>query len=336
MKDPKPAVNQEMLADIWQDQKPAQHPVQDLTQACPLTAPPPLSDPAPQAVEAAEALRQELGWPDWVRLYAKPAGVVVALNRLARDRGLPRGVMWVAPGTGAPLQSPAQEAGVAILRADWAPDAQSMTDAEAMAREQGMLAALDESSTGFRLATGGAQEAMGLSPDAVILGPSLTIRHTVAVLAGRGSAPPEAKPPAPEALAELMANLPLLSDPRLAGRLDGLGRAFTEGMRHFIKVTGQFEEVTIEGPPAMPRLGGRRLWAFIELAKEEGLALAPLVLINDSLDGQGMRPALTRVARALARLRVLPQGEKAPLGWKDAARPTTCARAAEILSSLDD
>ncbi len=336
MQSPSPLVDPQVLADIWQDQSPAKYPVQDLTHPCPLASPAPAAQPAPEVAKAAEALRQGLGWPDWVRLYPKPASVVVALNRLARDRGLPRGVVWMAPGTGAPLKSPAENPGVAILRADWAPDAASMAEAEATARGQGMLVALDESCTGFRLSPGGARQAMGLDPDAVILGPGLTTGHPLAALAGRGPAPPEGKPPAPEALAELTANLPHLTAPGLADRLEALGRGLVQGLRHFIRVTGQIDAVTVEGPPAMPRLGGRRMWAFIELAKEEGLVLGPLLLINDCIDGPGMRPALVRVARALARLRVLPEGEKAPLGWKDAAQPTSCARVEEMLASLDD
>jgi hypothetical protein len=110
-------------------------------------------------------------------------------------------------------------------------------------------------------------------------------------------------------------------------RLEALGRALLVGLDFFRRRTGQEENVAWEGPAAMPRLSGRRLWAFLELAREEGLALGPLALPDPLLE-PGEAPGLLwpRLARACARLRVLPEGEKAPLGWRDAAEARGCSQ----------
>lgn len=330
-------IDTELFQQIWQDQQPPDHGAQDISHPCPLSVSGPIGDAGDCSPDqVAEDLRQALGWPKWVHLAAKPAMTMLALNRMARDMGLERGIMWVAPGTGAPLITPQASPGVAVLRADWAPDAHSMQEAQTLARERGWLVALDESATGFRLARGGAMEAMDLSPDAAIYGPGLTRTNPLAVLAGKGPEPAKPKPPPAAAIAELSANIARLADPALAPSLAKLGAQWVAGLRFFIKTTGLFEEVTVEGPPVMPRLAGRRVWAFMELAREEGLSLGPVVMINDSLDHGGLRPALTRVARALARLKVLPIGEKAPLGWRDASLPTSCAAVDQMLANIED
>ena len=325
------------LEYLWQDQRPPDHPVQDLTPAFPLASQPaPAEEGAASPGQVADALRAALGWPQWVQLYPKPSLAVMAINRLARQRGLPGGISWVAPGTGAPLDSSPGNLGTVVLRGDWAPSAGSMKEAERNAKERGLMLVLDESMTGFRAPGGGVRDAMGLDPDVVLYGPNLTRERRIAVLAGKGQPAPAGKPPQARDLAQLAANIPLITDPGLPGRLEEGGWKLVTGLRHFIKLTGQFEEVRVEGPDYMPRLDGRRVWAFIELANEEGLALSPVVMLNDSLDGDGAKAALTRVARALARLRVLPEGEKAPLGWKDAAQPTSCARVDQMLASIEE
>ncbi len=323
------------LEAIWSDQSKVTEPAVDFAaQAWPQAWAAP---EAPPAAEVAQALQDAMGWPQWVRLYAKPALAVVAASRLAQERGLSRGVKWVAPGCGAPFGSPQDEPGVAMLRADWAPHAAAMTAAEQEIRDERLLLVLDESATGFRLSPGGARQAYGLSPDVVMFGPQLAGGLEFAALAGTGQPPAApAKEPRPEALAAAGGIIPKAADPEVATRLEALGRALVLGLDYFCPKAGLSDEVRWEGPLAMPRLGGRRLWAFIELAKEEGLGLAPVVMPDPLVEPEAAaRQIWPRLARAAARLKVLPEGEKAPLGWRDAAQTTTCRQVAQILESLD-
>ena len=85
-------------------------------------------------------------------------------------------------------------------------------------------------------------------------------------------------------------------------------------------------------PRPCPAWKGRRLWAFLALAKEEGLTMRPLLLHDPRLATRDVAQSMwVRLARACARLRVLPQGDMAPSGWKDAARNVGCSRASEII-----
>jgi hypothetical protein len=284
--------------------------------------------PRASARETAQALAQALGWAGWVRLYPKPSLAVVAAARLAKAQGRGSGVLWMAPGTGRPLEPPQGEPGVAVLRGDWAPDAAAMAEAQAQARDQGLLLVADESVTGFRLAAGGAVGAFGLEPDVALFGPALAAGRGFAALAGKGEAPPEpAQAPDDQALAAAAGIIATASQPWVQPRLEELGRLLAVGLDFFRRRTGQEENIAWEGPPAMPRLFGRRLWAFVELAREEGLALGPLALPDPLLE-PGEAPGLLwpRLARACARLRVLPEGEKAPLGWRDAAEARGCSQ----------
>lgn len=329
------AAEKELLDNIWRDQAKPQGPAIDFSrQAFPAAwarqgAP---TDPA----ELAEAVKERMGWPQWVRLYAKPALAVVAASRLARQRTGAGGVMWMAPGTGSPLESPNGAPGLAMLRGDWAPDRQSMSDAARQARDKGLLLCLDECVTGFRLAPGGAAEYFSIEPDLALLGDTLAAGLPLGVLAGSGEAPPEPKAaPSPEACQAAAGVLARL-DRDLPERIEALGRLLVLGLTGSLIRAQVADQVEWEGIPAMPRLKGRRLWAFIELCKQEGLTLAPLVLPDPDLDLHEVAPALwARLVRAAARLRVLPEGGMAPLGWRDAAQATSCARVGDILAGLD-
>ena len=159
---PSPA-EKEALDSIWRDQSKVSGPPVDFSsQAWPASW---SSQEPAEPGQVAQALKQALAWPDWVRLFAKPALAVVAARRVAKERGLPGGVLWMAPGSGAPFGSPQGEPGLALIRADWAPNAGSMALAQEDIRRQGLMMVLDESATGFRLAGGGARQAFELSPD---------------------------------------------------------------------------------------------------------------------------------------------------------------------------
>ena len=289
------------------------------------------------SAQLAQTIKQALGWPEWVRLYAKPALAVVAASRLARQRGLPGGVMWMAPGSGAPFGTPKDEPGVAIIRADWAPQAKSMTLAQEDIRRKGMLMVLDESATGFRLAGGGARQAFDLRPDLAMYGPQMAGGLDFAALAGTGKPPShQAQEPSAQALAAAAGIIPRAADPATQERTAALGRALVLGLSYYCARAGLTEEVRWEGPLEMPRLDGRRIWAFMELAKEEGLGLAPVVMFDPRVAPEDAGKLIwPRLARAAARLKVLPEGEKAPLGWRDAGQVTSCRQVASILESLD-
>jgi hypothetical protein len=324
------------LARVWESQSRAEGPALDFTGPRWPAAWCRGSEPASSAAEVSGLLREALGWPEWVRLYAKPALAVVAAARLAVARGLPKGVLWVAPGTGAPLEPPSGPPGVAVLRGDWAPDRGAMLWAQEEIRERGLLYVLDESATAFRLAPGGARERFGLEPDLALYGPALAGGRPFAALAGRGPAPDPGPEPATEALAAAASLIPRAARSDTAERIAELGRLLFLGLDYFTRRAGLSDEVAWEGPSALPRLKGRRLWAFIELAREEGLGLQPLVFLDPSLEPRQVPERLwPRLARAAARLKVLPEGEKAPLGWRDAAETATCARVADILAGLE-
>jgi acetylornithine/succinyldiaminopimelate/putrescine aminotransferase len=243
----------------------------------------------------------------------------------------------MAPGSGAPFGSPQGEPGVALLRADWTPHAKAMTLAQEDIRRQGLLMVLDESATGFRLEGGGARQAFGLEPDLVMYGSQLAAGLDFAILAGTGEPPsPQAKEPKSEALSMAAGIIARAARPETQERLAALGRALVIGLNYFCAKAGLGDEVRWEGPLAMPRLDGRRIWAFMELAKEEGLSLGPVVMPDPALDPEEAAGLVwPRLARAAARLKVLPEGEKAPLGWRDAAQVSSCRQVTQILESLD-
>jgi hypothetical protein len=323
------------LESIWSDQaKVAGEPLDFTAQDWPSAWG---SNDAVEADQVARALKEALGWPDWVRLYAKPALAVVAASRLAGERGLPSGVTWMAPGSGAPFGTPHGEPGVALLRADWTPNAQAMAQAERDIRGQGLLMVLDESATGFRLENGGAKQAFDLKPDVVMYGQQLAGGLDFAALAGTGQPPAQpAKQPGSEALSMAAGIIARAAQAETQERLAALGRALLIGLHYFCPRAGLNQEVRWEGPPAMPRLDGRRIWAFMELAKEEGLGLAPVVMPDPAAQPEQVAELLwPRIARAAARLKVLPEGEKAPLGWRDAGQVIACQQVTQILQSLD-
>jgi len=325
----------EALDLIWRDQAKVKAPEVDFaSQAWPRAWG---ETEALPAARVARALQDALQWPDWVALYAKPAQAILAASGLARQRGLGPGALWVAPGCGAPFGTPQGEPGVAILRADWTPQAKAMTLAQEDIRRRGLVMVLDESATAFRLAPGGARQAYELDPDLAMFGPQLAGGLDFAALAGRGEPPAgRAREPQPEALAVAAGVIARAAQPEVAQRLSDLGRALILGLEYFKARAGLDEEVRWEGPLAMPRLDGRRLWAFMELAKEEGLLLAPVVMPDPRLEPEAAAQAVwPRLARAAARLKVLPEGEKAPLGWRDAAQVSSCRQVSAILESLN-
>jgi hypothetical protein len=330
---PSPA-EKNALAAVWRDQKKVKGPPVDLANPDWPKAWGETTDPGVDQV--AGALQKALAWPSWVRLYTKPAYAVLAASRLAKRRGLSGGVLWMAPGSGAPFGSPQSEPGVAMLRADWTPHAKAMTLAEEDIRRQGLLMVLDESATGFRLAAGGAREAFALKPDLVLFGQQLAGGLDFAALAGQDEPPTDnAKEPGPQALAMAAGIIPRAAQIATQERLAALGRALVMGLDYYCAKAGLDDEVRWEGPLAMPRLAGRRLWAFMELTKEEGLHLAPMVMPDPTVQLDAAAELIwPRLARAAARLKVLPEGEKAPLGWKDAAQVSSCRQVSQILESF--
>ena len=318
----------EALAAIWRDQSPATGRDLDFTlkawpQALANSAG---SGQAPASAEVVRKLQEALKWPDWVRLYHKPSLAVVALSRLARLRGLPAGVKWVAPGTGAPFDPPKGAPGVAMLRCDWVTDGDVLLAEQNDNKKQGLILVVDESVTGFRLADGGACQYYGLSQDVVLFGPALAAGSDFAALAGKGDPPPQpAKEPSPKALSRSLGILSSISEKGFSRRVAELGRSLVLGLRYFAAQAGVSDQIRYDGGPwALPRLAGPRLWAFIQLAKEEGLALAPLVMLDPTVDpGEASLLIWPRLARAAARLKALPEGAKAPQGWREAAELTS-------------
>jgi hypothetical protein len=311
---PPDPIEQAALAAVWDSQAAAGPPALDFTR--PGFSAPPL--PA-SAEEVASRLRQRLGWPDWVRLYAKPSLAVVAASKLAQARTGAGGVVWAAPGTGAPLEPGRGPNGLMVLRGDWAPHPASMRGLAQEAADRHQLLLIDESSTGLRLARGGAAEFFGLATDLALYGPSLAGGADFAALAGRGEAPPLAKALPGEAALALAAGALAASETQdWPARLAAWGRALALGLEFFGQKTRLGDALGWEGPLALPRLTGKRLWAFRELLLEEGLRLDPLVLFDPALDpAQAPERLWPRLCRAAARLRVLPPGEKAPAGWTE-------------------
>ncbi|MCB2192417.1 MAG: hypothetical protein KQI62_12685 [Deltaproteobacteria bacterium] len=327
----------EQLAGIWESQAQDDGPVVDYSD-------PSFSVPLGVAVHPvepqtlAEHFLAHWGWAKWVRVYAKPPQAILAASRLAVAQGKPKPVSWMAPGTGQPLCSPGGDPGVAVLRCDWTPDADEARFNAEEARRQGLYLVVDESTTGIRLSRGGACAAYGLEPDAVLWAPTLPGGRTLGLLAGKGEAPPEpgekALPgaEAQEAAAVLM-DLSRRHD--IPAAMETLGRSLMVGLNYFSRQAGLGDEISLEGPLSLPRLTGRRLWAFMALAAEERLRLAPLVLFDPVLDQEDAQDLVwPRLARACARLKVLPEGEMAPLGWRDAG-PSTCRAVGDILKNIE-
>jgi hypothetical protein len=326
------------LEQIWQSQAPVELPPVNLTSKnFPASWVSGLDSPTGHD-EVAGLIRSCLGWPDWVRLYRKPIQALAAARELARSMGKASGVIHIAPGTGQPLHPPKDNPGLAVLRADWAPDGASMLAAQEDIRAMGLYLLMDESATGFRLDPKGAAGYYGLEPDAVLLGPGLAGGLDFAALAGKGQAPPDSRHlPADKALIAARAILSRLQTADFSKQYKELGRLFLLGLDYYSQQAGVRQELDWEGPDALPRLSGRRLWAFIRLAEEEGLIMQPLVYLDPALSAEDIPPMVwARLARAAARLKVLPEGEMAPLGWRDAAQSTSCNRAAEILATLEE
>lgn len=328
----------ELLANIWAHQARDNGPRVDYSDPC-FTIPLAVVTHPVEPETLAEHFLSQWSWVQWVRIYAKPPQAVLAASRLAADQGRPKAVSWVAPGTGQPLSSPGGDPGVAVLRCDWAPSAEEARLNEEEARRQGMLVVVDESATGVRLARGGACAAYGLEPDMVLWAPSLPGGRTLGLLAGKGTPPPEPPAgalPSPEAREAAAVLMDLARRDDLPARLEALGRNLLMGLTYFSRQAGLDDEVSLEGPLSLPRLKGKRLWAFMALAAEERLRLAPLVLLDLSLDQEDAQELVwPRLARACARLRVLPEGEMAPLGWRDAG-PSACRAAGGILKHLEE
>ena len=325
-----------ILGDIWERQAPGDGPAVDYSDpVLPLPLAVAVHPVDPQSL--AEKFLALWDWASWVRLYAKPPQAVLAASRLSAAQGRPKGVAWVAPGTGRPLSSPGGEPGVAVLRCDWAPDAQAAAKAAEDARRRGMLLVVDESATGLRLARGGAAAFFGLEADMVLWSPALPGGRTLGLLAGRGQAPEEpaqAPGPAAQEVAAVLLDVALRED--FPAHLEMLGRNLAVGLRYFASQAGLDDEVSLTGPPSLPRLEGRRVWAFMALAAEERLKLAPLLMLDPGLDeGDAQELVWPRLARACARLKVLPEGEMAPLGWREAG-PSTCRAVKDIFTMLED
>ncbi|MFH1034731.1 MAG: aminotransferase class III-fold pyridoxal phosphate-dependent enzyme [Pseudomonadota bacterium] len=321
-----------LLGEVWQDQIPSQAPPLDLTRPAPCRGSRPAS-----ADQVAKALQEMLGWPAWVRLYAKPSLAVVAASKLARSRGLAGGVLWAAPGTGRPLEPASGHPGLVMLRCDWAPDAASVAQALRLAQARGLMLVLDESCTGVRLGRGGAASVYGIDPQVALYGPPLAGGRDFAALAGLGQAPPQTgQAPTDEALAAAAATLEAMAGADWQERLEAWGRALLLGLNYYAARCGLQEEIAWEGPLTLPRLKGKRLWAFIELAREEGLWLEPLVLLDPEQDpGQVPERLWRRLCRCCQRLKVLPQGEKAPAGWSEAHGAGKCASMEEAWRVLE-
>jgi hypothetical protein len=326
----------EQLAGIWESQAQDDGPVVDYSDpsfSVPLAVAVHPVDPA----TLAEHFLKLWTWVRWVRIYAKPPQAVLAASRLAAAQGKPKAVSWMAPGTGQPLSSPGGAPGVAVLRCDWAPSAEEVHFNVAEARRQGLMLVVDESTTGIRLALGGACAAYGLEPDAVLWAPTLPGGRTLGLLAGRGEAPPEPEDkqlPGPEAREAAAVLMDLALRQNLPAAMEALGQNLRMGLDFFGRRAGLNDEIALQGPTALPRLTGRRAWAFMALAAEERLRLAPLVLFDPVLDQEDAQELVwPRLARACARLKVLPEGQMAPLGWRDAG-PGTCQAVGDTIKNI--
>ena len=324
------------LEEVWQSQAAVKAPPLDFTSKNYPAAWAAASEEQASPEKVCDLIKTSLGWPSWVRLYNKPIQALTAARELARQQVGTAGVVHVAPGTGSPLQPPKGDPGLAVLRADWAPDKQSLLTDQADIRAARLYLLLDECGTAFRMGPNGAAGFYGLAPDAVLMGPGLAAGLDFAALAGVGQAPPQSRrQPGPEALGAALGILQKVRRPDFAGHVAELGRLFIKGLEFFSQKAMVSDDLKWEGPAAMPRLSGRRLWAFIRLAEEEGLIMKPVIQLDPSMELDEVPTRLWgRLARAAARLRVLPEGDMAPLGWRDAAQSTSCNRAAEILAAI--
>ena len=311
------------LAAIWRDEPEPKGAPLDFSRPALLDPSQVDGETTPQ--EAAALFKKHLGWPDWVRLYPKTNLALRAATLEAKNRGFPPKVCYVAPGTGAPLEPAGEPSGVTVLRADWAPDRESLTLAVDQARESGTLLVLDENSTALRLHPGGAREYFGLKGAMAIYGPSLAAGYEIGILAGVGPEPQEpGKDPAPKALAALAATLERFGSEKAAKRMADTGRALAEALEYFAKQSGLIEEIGWTGPDALPRLEGNRLWAFLATAREEGLALSPLVLPDAGFDpdlaAENLWPRLARVFHRMTREDM---DGRSPKSWPEAMRNAT-------------
>ena len=311
------------FSSIWRDEPAPKGEPLDFSRVA-LLAPSEVKGEA-TAEEAARLFMEHLGWAQWVRFYPKTNLALRAAALEAKGRGLSPLISYVAPGSGAPLDPSGGPAGLTVLRADWSPDKVSLSRALAQAKAAGTMVVLDENSTALRLHPDGAGGYFGLRGDMAIYGPSLAAGLDIGILAGVGQAPPEPKKgPEPKALAALALTLERFGKEDDSQKMAGAGAALTSALEYFAEKSQLSKEIGWTGPEGMPRLEGSRLWAFMETAREEGLALAPLIMPDPRFDpseaAENLWPRLARVFRRMTREDM---DERSPKSWPEAMRNVT-------------
>lgn len=130
--------------------------------------------------------------------------------------------------------------------------------------ETGTILIFDEVITGFRVAYGGAVEALGVTPDMVVLGKAIAGGYSLAAVAGRADLIDESTRGVvhagtyngnPVVLAAAAATLKLLGEPGTFTRLASLGEQLAEGFRSALEDAGEEGWVSQYGPVVQVALG---------------------------------------------------------------------------------
>jgi len=180
-------------------------------------------------------------------IYPVPHSDVDRLEELLRSHGDQLGAFLIEP--------------IASSRASIAADAEYLAAVRALCDRFEVVLIVDESTTGFRVANGGAQELLGVRADLCIFGPSMASGFPIAALAGReeimrriGAGVSQGSYPAahPVSLAAADKTLQIVAETDALEQITRYGLRMREGMSQALARRGIPHAFV--GPPSMSSL----------------------------------------------------------------------------------
>ena len=210
----------------------------------------------------AERLAELIGCAERSRFFScVPEALAAALATARAVTGRAAVIRWLGDGDGG---DDGRLASAAALLVE--PPALIAADARALAaltervRRAGGLVIFDETVTGFRLALGGAQQRLGVSPDLAVLGEAMANGQPLAALVGRAEAMAGLAPVAGPgsggalALAAALATLDKMARLPVIDRLWQVGGTLLEELPRLIARHGLEEAIAVSGPAPWSRL----------------------------------------------------------------------------------
>ncbi|MBW2495080.1 MAG: aminotransferase class III-fold pyridoxal phosphate-dependent enzyme [Deltaproteobacteria bacterium] len=180
-------------------------------------------------------------------IYEVPINDIDRLDELLRSHGDQIGAFLIEP--------------IPPHRLSMAADAAYLAEARALCDRFGVLLIIDEATTGFRVAKGGAQEFLGVRADLCTFGPSIASGYPIAALAGReeimrrigaGVVQGGSQIPHPVSLAVADKTLEILDRTDALEQIAKFGWRMREGMSQALSRRG-IPHVFV-GPPSMSML----------------------------------------------------------------------------------